>query len=1059
MTPSKSVETALLASGELYLLADRSALASGLTVLHDGRPVPLHATDTLPRVVGNRPFYNQFSYKDPGKCLSEARLDGTELPQTSKAMVNRLHDWAVENGSTLQVQVDEFLDSRLIRIFSEIDVPASQETRIFRALIASHRCDAELVVTFDPGENGAAKSIVIPFEHRYVGGRMPEDYQAVSVHSPFKGCDVTVSMQLRFLGYRPDHQDNFPYIFIANAEVASPEGSQSRVQPRQKTLGTAEAGVWYRARVPLFRSAGDPPLVLRQGDENTTLFLPEANAVTLIEDYGHLLMVKADRLQPMMLFIDGAPVEMVQVGTEETAIRLPVSCLRGEMIDVSIRDLSGSQVFLSLPVIARRVLTPHEVMARESRAPFPTDLTMRANHRYKALRAHLDHPMPGLDPASLASAARTLDCTYETVKLKPIAFPEVADPLVSVIIPAHNKVEVTYYALCALLVAHNKASFEVIVVDDASTDATAELETIVSGIRVIHNAEAQRFIRACNAGVAEALGRYVVLLNNDTEATTGWLDALIDSFARLDNVGLAGSKLLYPDGRLQDAGGIIWNTGNPWNYGNRANPWEPRFCYARQADYLSGAALMTTRKIWNEVGGLSSYLEPMYFEDTDFAFKVREAGYKTWFVPSSVVYHFEGLTSGTDSSTGFKRFQEVNRPKFKRRWARDFVGFGKEGQTPDLEKDRGIVGRVLFIDYTTPREDRDAGSYAARREIELVQSLGYKVTFLPQNLAHLGSYTDALQNSGVEVITAPFHMSLEQFLKQRAAEFDAVYITRYYVAQDAIRHIREHAPKARVILNNADLHFLRELRAAMSTDDPSRLAAMRAIREQELEMMTAADLVLSYNEVEHAVIASHTDGQARVMTCPWVVEIPAAVPPLDARRGMSFLGSFNHHPNAEGVTWFCTSVLPLLEGSGAHLTIYGAGMDDAIKALASDSVDPVGFVEDIAEAYGRHRIFVAPLLSGAGIKGKVLSALAHGIPTVLTPVAAEGIGLRHGHDCLIAETPEDWARAITRLMEDDALWTQISTAARRYAAERFSFAEGRARMKAAFEAVDLFGAM
>ena len=134
-------------------------------------------------------------------------------------------------------------------------------------------------------------------------------------------------------------------------------------------------------------------------------------------------------------------------------------------------------------------------------------------------------------------------------------------------------------------------------------------------------------------------------------------------------------------------------------------------------------------------------------------------------------------------------------------------------------------------------------------------------------------------------------------------------------------------------------------------------------------------------------------------------------------------------------------------------------MDAAIKALASDMVDPVGFVEDIADAYDRHRIFVAPLLSGAGIKGKVLSALAHGIPCVLTPVAAEGIGLRHGHDCLIAATPEDWARAITRLMEDDALWTSMSTAARAYVAERFSFAEGRARMKAAFEAVDLFGAV
>jgi len=210
--------------------------------------------------------------------------------------------------------------------------------------------------------------------------------------------------------------------------------------------------------------------------------------------------------------------------------------------------------------------------------------------------------------------------------------------------------------------------------------------------------------------------------------------------------------------------------------------------------------------------------------------------------------------------------------------------------------------------------------------------------------------------------------------------------------------------------------------------------------------------------VEHSVIASHTDGQARVMTCPWVVDIPDSVPPLVRRRGLSFLGSFKHPPNTEGLKWFCTSVMPLLEGTAAHLTIYGAGMDDAIKALASDIIDPVGFVDSIADAFENHRVFVAPLLSGAGIKGKVLSAIAHGIPTVLTPVAAEGIGLRHGHDCLIAERPEDWAAAITRLLTDDALWSAMSGAARTYAAERFSFAEGRAKIQAAFEAVDLFGA-
>ena len=143
---------------------------------------------------------------------------------------------------------------------------------------------------------------------------------------------------------------------------------------------------------------------------------------------------------------------------------------------------------------------------------------------------------------------------------------------------------------------------------------------------------------------------------------------------------------------------------------------------------------------------------PAYFEDTDLAFKVREKGYTTWFIPSSVVYHFEGLSNGTDvtETSGLKRFQEINRPKFRRKWAQVFKDYGEEGKLPDLRKDRGILGRALFIDNAVPRPDRDAGSYAALQEMRLVQSLGYKVTFIPLNLAYLGHYQDELNKLGIE---------------------------------------------------------------------------------------------------------------------------------------------------------------------------------------------------------------------------------------------------------------------------------------------------------------------
>jgi GT2 family glycosyltransferase len=977
--------------------------------------------------------------------------------------MNVLPEWSLEGGSTFSVQLSQQIADHRFALLEDIQLEAEgDDVWEFTALLACHRAAGELEISCRQGHR--QKTHRIRFDGHKTGGRNSAGYQSVKAAIPVQKGMARISLRINHQNYLADELGSVDsYYFIANPSLRSSSGLELEEEEHSEARQLFSSqpphlcDQLWSANVRPFAAAGDDPLVVAWEDGTCEpLFAPLAIDLELVADYGHSLIVRASEAKRLALYVNGNFVEHVNIESNNTTVQIPPAWLRGEPILVEIRDASGSQIFLSHPLLAPRQLTPADLLLQEIKRPFPTDLTCRANHRYQALRAHLRHPIPGITQDGLLQALETLDADYATLKLKPLRFPEVAEPEVSVVIPAHNKVEATYYALAALLLAHNTTSFEVILVDDGSTDETAEIEELVGGIRVIRNAEPLRFIKACNKGVSEARGTYVVLLNNDTEVTLGWLDVLVDAFQRFDGVGAVGSKLLYPDGTLQDAGGIIWGSGNPWNYGSKQNPWDPRFCYARQVDYLSGAALMTTKSIWDEVGGLSSYLEPMYFEDTDFSFKIREAGYKTYFVPSSVVYHFEGTTSGTDTSSGFKKYQEVNTPKFKRRWAKAFSRHGEEGVNPDLEKDRGISGRILFIDYTIPRQDQDAGSYAAIREIELVQALGYKVTFLPQNLAFFGNYTEELQCMGVEVIIAPFYLSLAAFLEERAKEFDAAYITRYNVAADTVHLIREFSPKTRIVLNNADLHFLRALRAAISEGDEAKLEAMRDIRNQELAMMRSVDLVLSYNEVEHVVISSHTDGAVKVMTCPWVVDIPETVAPLAGRAGLSFLGSFKHHPNAEGVQWFCQEVMPQLEAQQLKLSIYGSGMDDDIKDLASDWIDPVGYVEDVADAYQRHRVFVAPLLSGAGIKGKVLNALAYGIPTVLTPTAAEGIGLRHGHDCLIAKTPEEWVEGITRLCEDEELWALISHAARSYAASQFSFAAGKLKMKAAFETVDLF---
>ena len=662
-----------------------------------------------------------------------------------------------------------------------------------------------------------------------------------------------------------------------------------------------------------------------------------------------------------------------------------------------------------------------------------------------------------LEQVALAHEQVQFGVTERTGKPKPLHYPRPAKPRVSIVVPAHNKFWVTYNCMAALILAANQAAAEVIVVDDGSTDQTTELAEIVSGVTVLRNETALGFIKSSNRGAEAARGDFVVMLNNDTEPCAGWIDELIYVFENFRDVGLVGAKFVYPNGRLQEAGGILFPNLSAWNYGRNQNPHDPRYNYIREIDYCSGACIMLRAEVWRKLKGFDEYYTPAYYEDTDLAFRVRDLGLKTYYTPFSEIIHFEGVSSGTSTTSGVKRYQAINEPKFRSRWAPTIRRLPAATE-PDLAKDRGVALRALVIDAQPPQPDKDAGGYAAVQEMRLLQALGVKVTFVPQNMAYLGNYTENLQRMGVECLFAPFQPSVEAAIRSRGAEFDFFYITRYGVAERYIELIRESAPNAKIVFCNADLHFLREVRAAVAARDPKMMEKATRTRELELDVMRRADVTLSYTETEAAVIASHNLDDTKVMKCPWVVEAAAEAPPFGARSGVAFLGSYNHPPNEEAVVYFATEIMPELRRRlpGVKFHIYGSNAPKSLNALAEDDIVIAGFVNDVAEVYNSCRVFVAPLRSGAGIKGKVIGALAAGAPSVVSPLAAEGIGLSAGSEALVAETAEDWVRHIVSLYEDEARWNEMSKRALTFVRRNFSFEEGVKRMRAALATAGVY---
>ena len=155
---------------------------------------------------------------------------------------------------------------------------------------------------------------------------------------------------------------------------------------------------------------------------------------------------------------------------------------------------------------------------------------------------------------------------HRTQHLEKISFVKKEKPLVSIIIPAFNQFDYTYSCLLAIHTNTSKINYEVIIADDASDQKTEKYFSLFENVRVFSNSSNQGFILNCNKAAGLAEGTYLLLLNNDTLVQPGWLDALLRVMEKDKSAGLVGSKLIYEDGRLQEAGGIIWNDASGINY-------------------------------------------------------------------------------------------------------------------------------------------------------------------------------------------------------------------------------------------------------------------------------------------------------------------------------------------------------------------------------------------------------------------------------------------------------------------------------------------------------------
>lgn len=631
---------------------------------------------------------------------------------------------------------------------------------------------------------------------------------------------------------------------------------------------------------------------------------------------------------------------------------------------------------------------------------------------------------------------------------EPVNLPVFKHPAVSLVVPLYSGAALTRRCLETIRDNTDQIPFEVILIDDDADAETKKLLDVVSGAQILSNRENEGYLRSVNRGAAAARGEWLVLCNNDIEVLPGWLTAMLRCAESSDDIGVVAPKYLSPDGRLSEAGGILWSDGTGVNFGRGEDPARFEYEYSREIDYGSAAALMVRVAMWQEVGGYDERFVPMYYEDADLCLQARQNGWHVIYEPSSVVVHVEGGTAGTDPHAGHKRHQEANRVKFVRKWRTLLASEHMSPATLRVQEaaNRHRGPRVLVVDFRTPMWDRDAGSL---RMFEILRSLvrqGYGVTFVPDNFAPLMPYTRDLQRLGVEVIYGP--LDVMPVVADIGPSLTAAILSRPHPASRWLDSVREFAPSAVVVYDTVDLHWVRESRR-FALDNPDLSASNGALAargpkaaalfELELAMVRASDVTVAVTEDERARILAHVP-EARVTIIPTIHEVADRVSPHDGRRDILFVGGFEHPPNVDAVTYLVREVMPRVwsQAPDVSVTVVGASAPDEVEALAGPRVAIRGWVADLGPLLDSARTMVVPVRYGAGIKGKITQGLAAGLPVVTTSVGAEGIGGVDGENMLIGNDAESLAERIVSVVEDDLLWTALSDGGRELVARACS---------------------
>lgn len=647
----------------------------------------------------------------------------------------------------------------------------------------------------------------------------------------------------------------------------------------------------------------------------------------------------------------------------------------------------------------------------------------------------------GPDPKTAFRAACAAELDGFLASGERLVLPTGGPPAVSILLVLFNQVELTFECLRSLTRALD-VPCEVILVDNASSDRTQELLARVDGATVIRNAQNLHFLRGVNEGARTARGRHLLLLNNDARLTPGSIAAAVERLDAEPDLGAVGGRIILLDGKLQEAGSIVWSDGTCVGYGRGQDPWAPEFQFRRDVDYCSGAFLMVRRELFERLGRFDTAFAPAYYEETDLCMRIREAGFRIGYDPRIQLTHFE--FGSAVSSEAALALQAAHHRLFQQRHAEALAQRHPRPGTSLLNARMrgGWRGRVLIVDDQIPYPQLGAGYPRALDLLRAVVEAGWFVTYYPLVYPDV-DYAEAyrVMPPQVEIAAERGEQGLTDFMRERRGWYDAAVVSRppnMLVFREALAEAPGFISPDRVVYDAEAIFALRDqARAQIARQRDAKLKErsdrmLRRQLAQEVELCAGSRVVLAVNEVEAEHFRAAGAHDVRVLG-------HALKPrPLGGgfaeRRDLLFVGAMDEDdsPNADSLAFFVREVMPWLDARiGCDWVLRVAGRCGAprVRALAGGRVRLLGRVADLGELYATSRVFIAPTRYSAGIPMKVHEAAAHGLPVAATSLLAGQLGWADGEALAVGDTPVTFARACQHLYENAALWQTVRAGA------------------------------